>query len=101
MLIREANGETWDDEATYTAWDLVGNQAWIDRGYYAQIKGGRVKWETADNFGGRLVRLQRLVPMPGGRLAQPTRYVDPDTPMVLVKGPNTDTEDKYIAYDDE
>lgn len=89
VLIHEDTG-TYDDERQYTAWELCGDHWWVHRDYRARVKGGRVDWEIANNFRGALVRLQRLVPGRQG-IRVMTRYVDPDTPMVLVKTQWTDT----------
>jgi hypothetical protein len=63
----------------YTAWQLCGDWFWVNR-YYAVIKDGRAKYEIATaSLTEQSVKLERLE-----RLRQITRYVDPDTKMILI-----------------
>jgi len=83
-LIQTPTG-TYDDSGIYTAWDLAGDWWWNEAGYEAVIVGGRTPYETATATTGRFVRLWRLRYLGAGQLTDCYRYVDPETPMRLVK----------------
>ena len=75
------------NKARLTAWHLAADWEWINAGDFAQIKGGRSLWEQVDTTKGGLgktVRLSRLITT-DDRFRCITRYVDPDTPMELIK----------------
>lgn len=77
-----------DTDRDYTAWELAADGAWMDDGaYLAVVVGGRVQWESVDPVkagDGKTVRLSRLAVLPGMKLREARRYVDPDTKMRLV-----------------
>lgn len=69
-------------DTTYTAWDLIG----YDGDLWLRIVGGRTLYEAAvfnDTTHGHRVRLDRLDTKNGLRVVN--RYVDPDTPIRLVR----------------
>jgi hypothetical protein len=72
----------WNEHDTYTAWQLCGDRSWREGNYRIKIKGGKTLYEDATAAKGyRSVRLAWL----RNDLKQFTRYVDPETPMQLVK----------------
>ena len=83
MIVTALTGE-YDDAKTYTAWELASDSWWEELRYSIQIIGGRAMYELAGNQGGELVRLGRL-DTSSGTPHSVYRYVDPDTPMRLIK----------------
>jgi len=66
-----------------TAWDLIGFDPGLDDAKGVRVVGGRTLYEAVGNDGGQLVRLSRLDTTDGLRAV--IRYVDPDTPMEIVR----------------
>lgn len=67
-----------------TAHDVAADWEWMDHaeGFFVG-SAGWVVWEQASYGSGRLVRISRLVEMPGMKLRQINRYVDPDARVQL------------------
>lgn len=101
IITRDDTGEQYDDTRAYTAWELCADDWWSALGYTARVIGGRVDWEDAANFGGNLVRLQRLEGGDSRGPRQYTRYVDPNTVMHLCPSKWTDRNLKELGYSKE
>jgi len=88
---------------SYTAWDLIGfdgttevidrllggNPRYAEPDYEpiparVRVVGGRTLYEAVTNNGGCKVRLNRLVDNTG-QVNPTSRYVDPDTPLEVVR----------------
>ena len=75
--------------APRTAHEAAADWSWMEEeGVQGlRVRGGRVVWEEAqylERGTGRRVRLARLH-QEGGRLEQRERFVDPDTPVEVVR----------------
>lgn len=80
--------ESLDEKATdwKTAFNLCGDDDWIDAGFRVRIKGGSTTYESARYIEARdRVALERLDTTQDHRFKYTVRYVDPDTAIELVE----------------
>lgn len=77
----------WQDGDEATAWDLVGDDTWLDLGLKAYLlPRGRVGWEAADPTRSlNLIRLQRLEIRDQWPVAR-SIWVKPEQRVKLVRG---------------
>lgn len=87
MAVIETVTGSYDDAKTYTAHELAADHWWIDENYLAKVVGGHALWEHVqyrDGGGnGENVLVWRLDGSQGLKVFK--RYVDPETPMRLIK----------------
>jgi hypothetical protein len=75
----------FDEAGKIVAHELAADQSWADEYAGFRVKGGTVIWEDAEYTpSSNRVKIARLLPV-GDKLRVMTRYVDPETRVILVE----------------